>query len=138
MSIRNEDRHGLSNLQHERVKTLDKLHFPPLLIFGVIVVPALVFIYQRVMLEDESIQKLQEKNLLLAVKKTQEIIEYGENEVSASEQLTMASSQFKEVVEKRKLKEQRVLSDIKKNYLSDGVGQKARDKVDISSIINKA
>ena len=48
----------------------------------------------------------------------------------------MASSQFKEVVEKRKMQEQRVLSDIKKNYLSDGLSQKAREKVDIASIIN--
>ena len=29
MSIRMEDRHGLSNLKHERVKPLDKMHFPP-------------------------------------------------------------------------------------------------------------
>jgi len=44
MSIKNEDRHGLSNLLHERVKVLDKLHVPPLLIFAMFIVPAIVFI----------------------------------------------------------------------------------------------
>jgi len=57
------------------------------------------------LLEDEAIEQLQEKNLLLAVKKTQQQIEYGENDITGSEELTMASSQFKKVVEKRKAKE---------------------------------
>jgi hypothetical protein len=121
MSIKNEDRLGLANLQHERVKTLDKLHVPPILVFALLIVPAIVFISQRVLLEDEAIEKLQEKNLLLAVKKTQQQIEYGEDEITGSEELTIASTQFKEVVEKRKAKEQRILSDIKKTYLTDGL-----------------
>ena len=49
MSIRNEDRHGMSNLMHERVKSLDKIHFPPYLIIGLFVVPVLVFVYSRVL-----------------------------------------------------------------------------------------
>ncbi len=55
MSIRNEDRHGLANLTHERVKGLDKIHVPPYLIFGVIILPIIIFIYQRVIVEDEKI-----------------------------------------------------------------------------------
>ena len=39
MSIRNEDRHGLANLQHERVKAFDKLHIPPIIIFLLIGLP---------------------------------------------------------------------------------------------------
>lgn len=43
MSIRNEDRHGLSNLKHEEVKALDKLHFPPLLVMAMLL-PVLFFV----------------------------------------------------------------------------------------------
>jgi hypothetical protein len=33
MSIRNEDRHGLSNLKHDPVKILDRLHIPPYILY---------------------------------------------------------------------------------------------------------
>lgn len=57
----------------------------------------------------------------MAVKKTQQHIEYGENEITGSEEITMATTQFKDVVEKKKAKEQRILQDIKKTYLTDGL-----------------
>lgn len=39
MSIKNEDRHGLKNLTHERVKPLDKAHIPPYVIFITLLLP---------------------------------------------------------------------------------------------------
>ena len=75
----------MTNLQHDRVKALDRIHVPPFLIFGLFVVPALLFIYTRVTNDDESIQKLQERNMLLAMKKTQDAVEFGEDEISGSE-----------------------------------------------------
>jgi hypothetical protein len=83
---------------HERVKSLDKIHFPPYLIIGLFFVPILVFIYSRVLSQDESIQKLQERNLLLAMRKTQDQVEYGEDEITGTEELAIASTQYKQVV----------------------------------------
>jgi hypothetical protein len=55
------------------------------------------------MIQDgDSVKKLQERNLLLAMRKTQDAIEYGEDEISGSEELAIASTQYKEVVEKRR------------------------------------
>jgi len=72
----------------------------------------------------------------MAVKKTQEVIEYGDTEITGSEQMAMASVQFKKVVEQKKSKEQKVLATIKRDMLSDGLGKKAREKLDIKQAIN--
>ena len=49
----------------------------------------------------------------------------------------MESTQFKSVIEKRKTREQNTLQNIKRTYLTDGLAEKAREKVDIAKVINK-
>ena len=44
MSIRNEDRHGMANLQHERVKPFDKYKVPPFVIFILVSIP-LIYVF---------------------------------------------------------------------------------------------
>jgi len=44
MSIRNYDRHGMSNLAHDPVKPLDRFKIPPWLIYGLIVSVFAVFV----------------------------------------------------------------------------------------------
>lgn len=74
--------------------------------------------------------------MLLAMKKTQDAVEYGEDEISGSEELAVASTQYKQVVEKKRINEERVLDDIKSKYLTDGLSRKAREKVNITDLIN--
>jgi hypothetical protein len=50
--------------------------------------------------EELQFQTLAKKNLLLAMKKTQEKIEYSEEEITPAEEITMKSSQYREVVER--------------------------------------
>jgi len=45
MSIRNEDRHGLSNLVHDEVKVLDRIHWPAWLVFMALGIPVSLFLY---------------------------------------------------------------------------------------------
>ena len=54
---------------------------------------------------DMSFVNLQRKNILLAMKKTQERVEYAEDEITPAEEVTMKSSQYKDVVENRSRKE---------------------------------
>ena len=75
---------------------------------------------------------------MLAMKKTQDAIEYGEDEITGSEELTIASTQYKQVVEKRRIKEESALEDIKSKYLTDRLTRKAREKVNITDLINKS
>ena len=70
MSIKNEDRHGIANLQHEKVKAFDKFHIPPLLVFALAGLPFLYLVVSKFVLEDDDMNKAHEKNLLLAVRKT--------------------------------------------------------------------
>jgi hypothetical protein len=85
MSIRNEDRHGLGNLKVDSPKPLDRLKIPPFLIyflvFGGLLYMATKFIDQ----EDLKIDSLKKRNLLLASKKTQDKLLYGENEITPAE-----------------------------------------------------
>ena len=80
MSIRNEDRHGLSNLQHERVKSFDKLHVPPFLIFLLVGIPVVYCFSVMQESDEDSSELMRKKALLKAVRKTQKITEYGEEE----------------------------------------------------------
>jgi len=57
MSIRNEDRHGLSNLQHERVKAFDKFHIPPWLVFALVLLPVSICLVVQFEIVDEEINK---------------------------------------------------------------------------------
>ena len=105
MSIRNEDRHGLANLQHERVKALDKFQIPPVILFTLVFIPFSLFLATTYKSVDDENQKQHQQNILKAVRKTQNIIEYGEDEVTGSEELTMATTQYKQVVHQKKAKE---------------------------------
>lgn len=105
MSIRNEDRHGIANLTHERVKLMDKLHIPPWLIFGFVVVPMMWFLHNQYRSTSDTAEIISRRNLLLAAKKTQQMMEYGEDEVSGSEELAIQSTQFKQVVEEKRARE---------------------------------
>ena len=49
----------------------------------------------------------------------------------------MESTQFKTVIEKTKSREQKTLANIKRTYLTDGLVEKAREKIDIAGVINK-
>lgn len=58
MSIRNEDRHGIANLQHERVKPLDKYHTPPWFLIVLVVIPLGYWIYDNTKDDENSIENL--------------------------------------------------------------------------------
>lgn len=92
MSIKNVDRHGLGNLKHDPVKPLDRVKLPPFILY----IGALsCIIYFAMMARDKEeleFQELAKKNLLLAVKKTQERIEYKQDEITPAEELTMKTS----------------------------------------------
>ena len=55
MSIKNEDRHGLANLQHERVKPLDKAHISPVTIIIIMLGPIAYFIVKGYSDNEESL-----------------------------------------------------------------------------------
>ena len=91
MSIRNVDRHGLDNLRHDEVKPLDRIKIPPFVLYLVVLCG---FAYMGMMyLENEELQSetLSRRNLLKAMKKSQEQIEYKDNEISPAEELQMKS-----------------------------------------------
>lgn len=70
MSIRNVDRHGLGNLQHDPVKPLDRVKIPPWLLY-LLFFSAFGYVVMSMQEQEESnIEELQKKNLLLAMKKT--------------------------------------------------------------------
>jgi hypothetical protein len=87
MSIRNVDRHGLENLKHDPVKALDRLKIPPYLLYALFM--ASFFYMSAIYFENEELQfdSLTRKNILLAMKKNQDKIEYGDDEISPAEEL---------------------------------------------------
>lgn len=137
MSIRNEDRHGLGNLQHEEVKVFDKLHVPPWLLILLFGLPITTFVATYVNNDRESTENLRKHNLKLAKKKTQKLMVEGEDESKEATELTKKTLQYSEV-ENQKMKEQRRIQDIKTFILADGAGQKKSYKVDIQKIINES
>jgi len=134
MSIRNVDRHGLGNLKHEDVKPFDRLKVPPFLIYGIVFGALLYFAALFYENDELRLETLQKRNLLLAMKRTQEREGLGEDEISGGEELTMKTKQYKEGVEKAREKEQRKVSQIKQVFLSD----KQPSQVNIDSLINKS
>lgn len=87
MSIRNMDRHGLANLAHDAVKPLDRLKIPPYFLYGLAIFIFLSTMWHQMDNEEMQLEVLARKNLLLAMKKSQDKIEYGENEISPAEEL---------------------------------------------------
>lgn len=76
MSIRNLDRHGLGNLQHDPVKPLDRVKIPPFLLYALLFGGLCYFMLQLQDSEELDYQNLAKKNILLAMKKTQDRLEY--------------------------------------------------------------
>jgi len=76
MSIRNVDRHGLGNLRKEGTKPLDRLKVPPFIVYGLVIGLSLYFMAKMDDNEELKFINLQRKNTLLAMKRTQEKIEY--------------------------------------------------------------
>lgn len=116
MSIRNEDRHGLGNLKHDPVKILDRLHIPPYIVYFFALSIFGGIVSSNANNEDANIENLQRKNLLLSMRKTQQKLEYGEEEITPAEQLTMATTQYKELA-KQAVRDDKALSKIKKTVL---------------------
>ncbi|CDW90586.1 UNKNOWN [Stylonychia lemnae] len=127
MSIRNVDRHGMNNLKHDPVKPLDRLKVPPFLIYFVFFGTILGLMYQAQNAKDLNFEELQRRNTLLAMKKTQEKIEYEENEVTPAEVVTMQTKQYKTVVEEKGKQEQRKLNTIRSVILQE----RKSEKIDI-------
>ena len=70
MSIRNIDRHGLGNLQHDPVKPLDRVKVPPWLLY-LMVLAAFGYVAMTMQESEETnLEELSKKNILLAMKKT--------------------------------------------------------------------
>lgn len=91
MSIRNVDRHGLGNLKHDPVKPLDRLKIPPFLLY-MLVLGAFLYVMATMRDSEEmDFQNLAKKNLLLAMKKTQDKVEYETDEITPAEEVTMKS-----------------------------------------------
>lgn len=74
MSIRNIDRHGLGNLRHDPVKPLDRLKIPPFLLYLLFGGGLLYVLAMFKESEEMSFENLAKKNLLLAMKHTQDKI----------------------------------------------------------------
>lgn len=85
MSVRNYDRHGLENLKMEAVKPFDRLKIPPailyILIFGFV---AMIGV-SKFTKDENDIDYLMRRNLLLAMKKQQSMLVYDETEISPAE-----------------------------------------------------
>lgn len=69
MSIRNNDRHGLGDLKHEGTKITDRIKIPPwviyILVFGIFIIIS----FKSYTAEELDLEKLQRRNVLLAMKK---------------------------------------------------------------------
>ena len=68
MSVRNHDRHGMSNLAHEESKTLDRIKIPPWFIYFMITLLGLCFYYQYINDKTMNLEKLSHENMLKAMR----------------------------------------------------------------------
>eukprot|EP00347_Sterkiella_histriomuscorum_P018826 403344025 len=131
MSYRNIDRHGLKNLTKESTKILDKYKIPPLVFFGFLTLGFTLIVLLIQQNSELNLQELQRRNLLLAMRKTQQKIEYEDYEVTGTEQITIASKQYENVVTQKHQKEQEKLNSIKSIILSEGSSKSKLEKVDL-------
>lgn len=70
MSIKNYDRHGIENLQHDHVKPLDRLKIPAWVLWGTLFIFFVEISKQKLQNEDMDIERVTRKNMLLAMKRT--------------------------------------------------------------------
>ena len=102
MSIRNYDRHGMANLAHDPVKPLDRLKIPPWLIYGVVFSLFAYFVVRTSSEKGLDIEQLRRENMLKAMRANREKVVYDtKTEITPAEQLTMRSTQYQTVVQKR-------------------------------------
>ena len=71
MSIRNEDRHGLGNLTHEPVKLFDKIKWVKILMFSFVFCNFIRIVTGYMQTYNDLYVKTRQRNMLLAVRKTQ-------------------------------------------------------------------
>lgn len=93
MSVSNYDRHGVENLKHDHVKPLDRLKIPPWLLYGTVFFFIVWIGVYREMHEEMDLEKMQRRNMLLAMKQTLDEKDL-EKETSPSEEHEMKSFQY--------------------------------------------
>lgn len=98
MSVKNFDRHGIENLQHDPVKPLDRIKTPAWMLWGTLFLIFAQIVLTNVQEEELDLEKMTRRNMLLAMKRTQEQKLLPDNEVSPGEQFEMKSLQFERVV----------------------------------------
>ena len=135
MSIRNEDRHGLANLTHERTKAMDKLHMPPWLIFLLVAFPVCFLVADKMQHEEAELNDLRDRNVLMAMRKTQKRRDGTEERPDGSTELTKQTVQYKDI-ERSKERESVKLQRLKEVYLTGGARDRAAEKVSIGDVIN--
>jgi hypothetical protein len=84
--------------------------------------------------EEMEFQNLAKKNLLLAMKKTQDKVEYETDEITPAEEVTMKSQQYREVVEEQSRREKQKLNTIKSLVLLEGRTLSKTKKVDLRDL----
>ena len=132
MSVMNYDRHGMDSLKHDKVKALDRVKIPPVLIFGVAGL-TIASIYSQFQGDKEmDTEALLKKNTLLAMKSEQNKMLYRKDEVTAAEQITMDTTQYKQVVKQQQKKEEKKLKQIKRVVLATT----SVPKTDINNLSN--
>lgn len=68
------------------------------------------------------------------MKKTQDKLEYEQDEVSPAEEITMKSSQYRDIVEKASKREKEKLDTIKSLVLMEGRSANKLKKVDLRDV----
>ena len=92
MSVRNHDRHGMSNLAHEESKTLDRIKIPPWFIYFMVTLLGLCFYYQYINDKTMNLEKLSRENMLKAMRARQESLKYDtKTEITPVESIEMKS-----------------------------------------------
>jgi hypothetical protein len=71
-SLMNYDRHGMENLKHDHVKPLDRIKLPPYVIYAFIFLFSATIAIKVVNDDDENIEAVSRKALLIAMKKSKE------------------------------------------------------------------
>lgn len=100
MHMKNEDRHGIKNMEKEQVKMLDRARIPAPLIFVALIVFLGMIALNR---ETDGFEKISKKALMNSMKKYGDKMEYTEKEITPAEQSIMESSEYKLQQSKKKV-----------------------------------
>jgi len=91
-------------------------------------------VVQNFFAEEESMEKLHRRSLLLAMRTSQESAT-EKDEISPGEELTMKTLQYKKVVKQQKEKEKANVANLKRLILDD-ISREQPKTVDIASLLN--